>query len=418
MLDESSRAVATFLFAASLVACGPGIGSNAQKGGAAAPSGGAAPSQEFDPQAFYGRELQPLGKKAIQFQSLTGETEAADVAKIDDHEGSFQVTIPIGTESPLECFVYKKPVDTGGTLLTINREAAKKVDYRLFRVAEVSLVGDYPVVYLEAQYLAKTPKGQALGELKSMFYQHPVSPMLCMHDELGYNETFRRMTKSLASSLKIADMQINPTKLVEVYLNKIAGHPAGFSSNVLLSDKSGKLTYLSRSSTFIPRSENDLMIQDEVSTELWDAEGRLLEAAYADTDAGELNLKMSLKKVGPQEYTYKGQQRGKQLSGKFKTKNKRGLTTDKLKTNLVASELLSGKSKELKLEEYHVDLDPLAPTEVSYTTESKDDRRIKIKRGKMEATATTDDKGMLEKLDVPLGGVSLTSERVLVRGAP
>jgi hypothetical protein len=251
-----------------------------------------------------------------------------------------------------------------------------------------------------------------------MFYQHPVSPMLCVHDELGYNETFRRMTKALASSLKISDMQVNPTKLVEVYVDKINGQLAGFSSNVLLSDKTGKLTYLSRSSTFIPKAENDLVIQDEASTEVWDAEGRLLEAAYADSDAGELAFNMSLKKVGPQEYTYKGQQRGKQLAGKFKTKSKRGLTTDKVKINLVATELLSGKSKELKLEEYHASVDPLAPTEVSYTTESKEDRRIKIKRGKMEATATTDDKGMLEKLDLPLGGVSLTSERVLVRGAP
>jgi len=242
--------------------------------------------------------------------------------------------------------------------------------------------------------------------------------MLCLHDELGYNETFRRMTKVIASSLKIADMQVNPPKFIEVFIEKVGGQPTGFSSHVALPDKNGKLAYMSRSTTFLPRSERELVIRDKASTELWDPDGRLVEAAYADSEAGQLSLSMSLKRVGPLEYSYKGKFDAKQVSGKFKTKNKRGLATSKIVSGLLATELLSGKSSELKLEEYHASVNPQAPVEVSYRTASREKRLIKMKLGEMEALATSDDKGGLEKVEIPLGELNVVEERVLVRGAP
>ena len=125
-----------------------------------------------------------------------------------------------------------------------------------------------------------------------------------------------------------------------------------------------------------------------------------------------------MKKVGPAEYSYKGKHSDKQLSGKFKTKTKRGLVTDKILADLVATQLLTGKSSQLKLEEYHAGLNPESPVEVSYKTASKEKRLIKMTLGQMEALATSDDKGTVEKLEIPMGNFNLTQERVLVRGSP
>jgi hypothetical protein len=55
---------------------------------------------------------------------------------------------------------------------------------------------------------------------------------------------------------------------------------------------------------------------------------------------------------------------------------------------------------------------------VSYKTESKEKRIIKMTVGQMEAHATADDKGLMERLEIPIGAISLTEERVLVRGSP
>ena len=426
MLEGFSRVVARFTLVATLSGCAASAGQ-----GSPPPTGAPPPSQPGAPQpgpapsgrgvdleALYARELTPISTKSIQYKKLSGEAEIAGTATFKDHDTSLEVTIPIGTQSPLQCFVYRNEVDAGGTVLLVTREAAKKVDIRAFKVADVALIGDYPAVFLEAQYLAKTDRGQALGELKSMFYQHPTSSMLCLHDELGYNESFRRITKALAASLKIAGAEINPSKLMEVYIDKIQGQPAGFSRNVVLPGKNGSLAFLSRSTTFIPRSLRDLVIQDAASSEIWDADGKLIEGSYAESDGGELSLQIALKKVGPQEYTYKGKRSGRPVSGKFKTKNKRGLATDKTTTALVATELLTSKSTELKLEEYHAGLNPEAPVDVSYKTESKEKRLIKMTLGQMEAHATADDKGMLEKLEFPVGSITLSQERILVRGSP
>jgi hypothetical protein len=55
---------------------------------------------------------------------------------------------------------------------------------------------------------------------------------------------------------------------------------------------------------------------------------------------------------------------------------------------------------------------------VSYKTESGDNRRVRVARGESEAIATADDKGTLEKVEIPIGGTSLSRERILVRGSP
>jgi hypothetical protein len=415
MLEDVSRTAlrAVLVF----TGCALGACANTKGGSPASPSAGNG-TDKFDAEGAYARELQPLAKAPVQFEKLSGEAEAGGAPTVKDLGTSFEMTIPVGTESPLQCFVYKKEVDAGGTVLKVMREVGKSVDVRTFKVQDVSLIGDYPAVYLEAQYLAKTPKGQALGELKSMFYQHPVNPMLCMHDELGYNETFHRMTKGLAASLKIAGLQVAPTKLMEVYVDKIDGHPVGFSSHVVLPNKNGKRAAISRSTMFLPRSDKDLAIQDRASNEIWDPEGRLLEAVYADSDGGELSLAVTLKKVGPVEYAYKGKAGGKELAGKFKTKSKRGLATDKVLADLVAAELLSGKSNELTVEEYHASVNPEAALEVSYKTASKEKRQITTTIGDAQATLTSDEKGRLEKAEIPVGTTSITHERVFTRGAP
>ncbi len=374
-------------------------------------------SKPFDLDAYYKRELAPLAKKPFSFQKLSGESEASDAAKVIETDGSFRLTIPIGTKAPLECFVYKQEVDPAGSLIAVAREVKKSLDVRLLKMADVSLVGDYPVVFLEEQYLSPSDKGQAAGELKTMFYDHPATPMLCMHDEVGYNASFQRVTKGLAASLKVAGVEVTAPKLLEVYVDKIADQPAGFSRHVVLVGKNGNLVSTSKASTFIQRSARDLASGDSITTEVSDKDGRLVEAAYAEAQGGEIAQEMQLKKVGPQEYTFKGKHGGKEVSGKFKTKGKRGLTGDKALTAAVLGELLSGKSAEMKMEEYHPGLNPEAPVEVGYKLESKEQRRIKISVGQMEMLATADDKGLMQKLEIPIGPVKMIRERVLVRGS-
>ncbi len=420
MIEPSSRVVSWLVLAAGLSACGASAktGSAQANQPAAVSSDKAQPeSKKFDIDAYYQRELAPLAKKAFTFQKLSGESEASEAAKIVDDEGSFHLTIPLGTKAPLECFVYKREVDPAGSLVAIAREVKKSLDVRLLKTADVSLVGDFPVVFLEQQYVSPTEHGQAAGELKTMFYDHPVTPMLCMHDELGYNASFQRVTKNLAASLKVAGLEVNAPKLLEIYVDKIADQPAGFSRHVVLPGKNGGLVSTSKASTFIQRSPRDLVSSDSITTEICDKDGRLLEASYVEAEGGELAREIQMKRIGPQEYTYKGKHSGKNVSGKFKTKGKRGLSGDKALTAAVLSELLSGKSAEMKMEEYHPGLNPEAPVEVAYKVDSKEQRRIKISVGQMEMLATADDKGLMQKLEIPVGSVKMIRERVLVRGS-
>jgi hypothetical protein len=242
-------------------------------------------------------------------------------------------------------------LDVGGQLLSVVK-AIEGVDVQLLR-PDVVLVGDQVAVFLEVQYLAKTPQGVAGGELKAMAYDHPTTPLLCLHDELGYNATFRRVTTAMAASLKREDMELKIPKFVEIYVESINGQPTGFTRSILLAGDKGASSFIETHAALVPRSQKDLFVEDSMSTTTIDASGRVTQVHYAGGAGGEASDNVTLKRIGPREYAYSGIHHGKKIAGKLKTKDPRGFPTE-ADTTRDTRKLFADKAAapELHIEEY------------------------------------------------------------------
>jgi hypothetical protein len=363
------------------------------------------------------REINELEKQPMAFDVLTGEVEASDTVQLENFEDSLHVTIPIGTGSPVDCLVYKDDVNAAATLQVLSGDLAKVADIRGYKTIEVSRVGEHVAVFVDIQYVLKEDAEKHVSTMKTMFFEHPVTPMLCMHNEAGYVKSFARIATGFASSLKVDDVEEDAPKLVEIYVDKINGQPAGFSRREIQLGEKGNLISSVQSAMFIPGPEQKVEMQDTTQIEIWDSKGRLLEAAYAEAREGDLKLGVIVKKAGPQAYKYEGTKDDRDFSGKFKTKDKRGLASGKMLSTAIAGELLAGKSAEARFEEYRPAVNVEAPVEVVYTPESTEQRRLKIKVGETAIAATADEKGLVEKIDVPVGSVTATRERIFVRGS-
>ena len=112
------------------------VGVSACGGMAPAPSGqqkgktDSAPASggKFDFDAILRREISPLPVQKFARDALSGEVEAASAPQIERTKESFKITIPIGTQIPVECYVYNDRTDGASTISGVVKEVKKTID--------------------------------------------------------------------------------------------------------------------------------------------------------------------------------------------------------------------------------------------------------------------------------------------------
>lgn len=385
----------------------------------AAPAPAAQPAEKPDLKALAARELAPLPKQKLSAPdgAFTGEVEAAGAPTFQQQQGVLIVSVPLGTRSPLTCFVYSQPLDAGDSLYRMVQMAGQRTELHLVRTTDIRLIGDSPAVYAEAQYLVNMPQGKAAGQAKMMVHTNDLVPLVCSHDEMGYSESFKRITSGLAGSLQSAAGKPEAPRYFEFNLIRVQGHPVGFEKRVMRDAAGGARLTEVETSFFFPRSPKEMMVQDTVSTELADKDGKLVARDYARATNGEVDIQMSLEQVKGREYHYEGKHSGKELNGNFTAPA--DLATESGSARLVRERLMPGKDKELTLHLYSPAANPVAPVEQVLRKEpGAGPREVSVEMGSVKGTLTVDAQGMIEKAVLPMGSLEMVQERVSVSGTP
>lgn len=396
----------------------PGAPKNATPAAPAAKTGEAA-KPAFDFATYLRREFAPLPVMKLASGVLTADVEAASAPRVTQGQGSIHVVIPVGTQSNVDCYVYDEQPDGAAKMVQVVEEVKKTVDVRLFAPTDVYMAGEIAAFASHAIYVIDKDGVKGTGELKLAFYHHPLTPTLCMQDEAGYSASFKRVTKRFFETERRSDRELTGKAPVswEVSVMKLDGRPIGFDEHRSYEDPANrKKSSISISSTLYARSPIALRPEDSATTTTVDASGELLEYMRIVGSGQDIELRVDLKRVGPAQYAYSGQQSGKPISGKFKTKDKLGLATSKRVSDNVKNQLLSGKAPSFKLEEYAPGVDPTAALETLYEIDSKEAKRVRISFGPLTMTAIVDEEGDPEKVDMTLGSATLTLERLAAGG--
>ena len=359
------------------------------------------------------REHEALPLHTVRAGATKAKLESADepvVHKLD--AGPMQIDANIGTEAKLTCILYEKPIDGAGQLAAIIRNAAKAVDLRLVLPREIVAVGEHPLVFVDAAYTVKGEPTKG-GIFKVVAFPHPTTPAVCMHDELGYHETFKRIVMGFASSLSHPEAP-KPSRFAELQVEKQDGHATGFSHMEVTDDTDGARVYQSISATFTLRSPTELDGVDAVRSERWERDGSISIVTYVEGEGGDISENMTLRHTTGAEYTYEGTHLGKKISGKFKTQAPGGFLTDERVATAV-KRLAEGA--ELHVDVYHPNVDPTAPLDEIIHRVPHAERRFTVDFGKLHMTTTCDAEGRMDSASLALGTTTMTFERAFIRGA-
>jgi len=386
----------------------------------ATPAPKAAPGPAFDLEGMMAKEATGLTERDVSGpeQAWSAKVPSAGDAKLT-MVGEIQlVEIPVASGSSIRCQVHPESIDAAGTMYGVIKESAARVEYRRVAPAGVKLIGDSPAAFLEALYVTDVPGGKAAGGLKLAIHARPGRSLFCLHDELGYRQTFQQVASAFFNSFRAAKEAPDPATYTEVSVIKLDDLPVGFHVMRLLpSEKPGERECDDRSSSFIPTSATDLMFEDSFNITRYNAKGQIAEDTFVEANQGELNLQLKLTRGNDGKYSYEGTVSGKKLNGALATP--KGLTSLQQTAATLRKKLKGGGAFQDVVDEYHPSIDPTAVVPVTYAhAKGAPPRQVTMKLGERVITTEVDDDGMRKSGGFELGKHKLTFDRLRVAGRP
>jgi hypothetical protein len=375
-----------------------------------------APAPNFE--ALLARESEALTPAGVEGPNgaFTAKVSSSGAPESGVSEGIAIVQIPIGSDAPVRCQVFPEDVDAGGTLSGFFGDAREQVQFTAMAPWAVSAIRGAPAAFVRATYQVARKQGKALGQIKAMFHAASRHPVLCLHDEIGYEKTFTRVATEFADGLVYAGLAPEAPQLTAVYRLAVNTVPVGFSRNHTTKVE-GKLTHVSVAFLMFPAGNNDLRFADYVEMQEIDAAGRIKSGVWAKALNGQVELQLQLDQVKGGDYKYAGQAKGETLNGTFTTKDKVALPGYPMNAKRLAPHARTAKAFSISTFEYTPNEDVTAPTPVRFHREAGDAAgSIRVSKPKQERTGTLDALGLVQGLRVPMGEVTMEMTRVFVDG--
>lgn len=362
------------------------------------------------------REKEPMAVQQFSADGHTLSVEAAAPVQLAAGAENLRLTanIPLGTQTPLTCMVYQEAIDSAALLNNIITSIKDKVELLGVKPMSVDVFEKIPALFVEVRYATRT-EPKAAGQLKLMVYAHDDAPVMCLLDEPGYMATFKRVSGSLAQSVGRAYEDTSRKAIYRsIQTMKMENLLVGFDVTTWVPQADGTVL-VSSSVGLVPRGPVDWMSLDDVNISWADKDGLVRKEQSISVANGQLVRSVTLERKTGGMYSYQGELQGKPLKGEVKTKDGKGLKSDRLVAQQIVKTLLAGKKAELESEDYDAALDPTALTKVLVKKGANADD-VTVISGGVSMQGQVDTAGLFKTAQMTVGPVTMKFERIFAEG--
>jgi hypothetical protein len=348
---------------------------------------------------------------------------SADIEKVD---GSYSVEFDIGGESPVQCEVFPDGVDLANGLRVTFENAVKSIEANHGKIEarglESSDAGSYgPVPYIKLSWLYRVPGPQGaglLGNLKQFIMEKGTTGVYCVHNDLGYVNTFTGITQAFAETLE-TQAPAAALHFVEISTASMSGTELGVTISTLERDAEGDIK--ARQSTALLIATNDGNVQSQDSTQVnWiRADDSLINAVSTEVSNGEVSNSLSLKEGEDGTWVVEGEVQGKAVKANLPKGAKPGnwLAQSKQLRALLAEPKAVGREHSMDI---WISENPDKLTAAKTRVLAKKGERFTARGeiGNITATLTLDKAtGTASAADIKVGPVDMKLERVFISGS-
>lgn len=331
-------------------------------------------------------------------------------------------TVDIGSESPVECWAFQEYDGLANSLVNMMKYAVNNVSANLNKTLEsqynfsldVSNLGNVPVFSYDILYNLGETDERVSGLMKGMSAESANGLQVCLHNEIGYRETFKDVFTSFVNAV---DRTAN-VKPFFFAINgmKMQGELVGIVSEKFSIDADGDVEIVEATSLILPVDANTVSSTDSLARSWSRIDGTLINTYEYTVENGEVLSSMGLSRTEG-TWVIEGEIQGKKVNSELSYDD---VFTSNFGAYLETQKLANSDQDSLSYNTWSLEGDPTQPTPtVMYKKSQKNgllELVAEIESFKIEYTV--DEDFIMQRAKVEMGPIDYSVMPMYVSGKP
>ncbi|PCK07270.1 MAG: hypothetical protein COA42_15230 [Alteromonadaceae bacterium] len=367
------------------------------------------------------REKKVKKKTTLKIKPLNVKKKVLGKLKLKEKgDGFWYYQIGIGTETPVECYVFSEfdgpanslhgVVET--SLTTIAKLTKKPLADKFNYAIDVGVVGNTPYLLFDTLYVLGEGDKKVTGVLKALSAKTNETLQICLHNEVGYRETFLKVFKSFVGAfLKNNDDSVFFESTHKLIYNDI---PVGYGQEIYSTDKDGDIMIQSDMAFILPVDASSLSRSDSVSLFWSSPDGSLINGAKNSIENSVLSSSFTIQ-LQDEKWQVKGELQGKAVEAVLDH------TAPLLSSFGSYLEVKRLSNSDQNSAEFYMwsELDPTSAQKISVSKISGNPKaNFKTDMGPIVMTFMVENNGIFREGTLELGALNLNMELIHVYGEP
>lgn len=331
-------------------------------------------------------------------------------------------TVDIGSESPVECWAFQEYDGLANSLVNMMKYAVNNVSANLNKALEsqynfsldISNLGNVPVFSYDILYNLGETDERVSGLMKGMSAESANGLQVCLHNEIGYRETFKDVFTSFVNAV---DRTAN-VKPFFFAINgmKMQGELVGIVSEKFSVDADGDVEIVEATSLILPVDANTVSSTDSLARSWSRIDGTLINTYEYTVENGEVMSSMGLSRTEG-TWVIEGEIQGKEVNSELSYDD---VFTSNFGAYLETKKLANSDQDSLSYNTWSLEGDPTQPTPtVMYKKSQKNgllELMAEIESFKIEYTV--DEDFIMQRAKVEMGPIDYDVMPMYVSGKP
>lgn len=248
------------------------------------------------------REAAPLPARDIEAEGVFHARAPAELLEAPRSEGPTHFfSLGIGSTAPLECWLHDSELDLANSLSAFSTATFDAISQQFGQVEQREVAGvDAGSLaggaFLSVDWLYRIGEGDQarIGQIKHLAVSKDDHTLYCHHNELGYEQTFRRVIEELVRELEFEQAPRRRPYYEEISVFTVHDMRVGMEHVTLARDAEGDTRIDLRASMLVPVDASTLQTSDSYGVEFVRRDGSLINQAHAEVVNGELVTRLEL----------------------------------------------------------------------------------------------------------------------------
>lgn len=374
-----------------------------------------------------GREAEPLASQTIGSQDrfFRASVPARLMAPVQVQDGVYHARLDVGADAPVDCWVYRESLDPASSLALLSDrtfeaigENMGEVDYKQIDGMDAGALGSRPFLALDWMYRLRSGTSSQVGQVKHLVADAGVGSLYCQHNEVGYEETFRRVVGAFVEGIRYGGKSASQPYFSQISTMSIKGMRVGVEHTTLTRDRDGDTRVDVRTSLLLPVNRDTLQASDSFGVEFVEPDGDLINQVHVESTNGEVVTHLRLENQSDGNWQVEGTFQTKPLSAPIEAGAQ---PTSWLGEALALRRSLAdeGIGSRISLRRWVPGADPSRLLDETLTIERQLNRErfgAKLVMAGLEADLVVDRRGSVASASIDMGAGSVDVERVYMGG--